>query len=138
MQSSANGEDAESKGCSRKDSPGQTGEAQMARACAQAGIARSIDELDGAAFAGFCVTYARWRAAEEIVARDGMTVAGPDGRVKAHPCVRISTQASQLMLKFAQDFGMTPSSRSRIHVPLPTTKKSLRERLDDEFFPESS
>jgi phage terminase small subunit len=36
-----------------------------------------LTRLDSAAFSAFCVIYGRWRAAEEVIAREGMTVTGP-------------------------------------------------------------
>jgi P27 family predicted phage terminase small subunit len=87
-----------------------------------------LTQLDGPMFAGYCATVARWRQAEERLAKEGLTILGEGGQMKSHPCVRIATQAAALMLKFGSDFGLTPTSRSRIDLPAPP-KKSLRDRL---------
>src|SRR5690349_4297356 len=57
---------------------------------------RELDEIgmltavDGPALAGYCQSVSRWRAAEERIARDGLTVVGPRGVESKHPAVNIS------------------------------------------------
>ena len=41
----------------------------------------------------------------------GLTLVSPDsGYVGAHPCVQIAHNAGQLLLRYAAEFGLTPSA----------------------------
>lgn len=83
-------------------------------------ISKSLDELgiltdfDRAALAGYCQSYARWKQAEEIVSKKGMTITDRYGREVTRPEVVISRQEKMEMLKFAAEFGMTPSTRTKL------------------------
>jgi P27 family predicted phage terminase small subunit len=78
--------------------------------------------LDTAAFAAYCVAFARWRTAEEALARmaandpvmKGLIVKGQHGTAVENPLVKTSRRAGQEMLRFATEFGFTPAARSRI------------------------
>jgi len=76
-------------------------------------------EIDRAALAAHCQAWSRWIAAEELIAADGLTVTTGKGNVIQHPAVGIANKAMEVMLKFAVEFGLTPSSRSRIHAAPP-------------------
>ena len=56
--------------------------------------------------------------AERHVREHGMTVRATGG-FKINPSVRIANNALQFLLKFAAEFGLTPSSRSRIVMGKP-------------------
>ena len=77
-----------------------------------------LTELDRAALAAYCSCWGRWVEAERHVRKRGMTVRAPCG-IKINPSVRISNNALQFLLKFATEFGLTPSSRSRIVMGKP-------------------
>lgn len=76
-----------------------------------------LTKVDGAALAGYCQAYARWRAAEEIIKREGLTVTTESGYVMPHPAVKIAEKSMQLLRAFATEFGLTPSSRARMTLP---------------------
>jgi P27 family predicted phage terminase small subunit len=69
---------------------------------------------DMAAFAGYCQNYARWKEAEEHLTEDGPAFEDSKGKVQHSPYLRVSEAARRDMLRFASEFGLTPSSRSRI------------------------
>ncbi len=73
--------------------------------------------VDGAALAAYCQAYARWKQAEELIKREGMTVTTDSGYMMPHPAVKIAEKAQQLIKSFCAEFGLTPSSRSRMQVP---------------------
>ena len=60
-----------------------------------------LTEVDMAAFAAYCQSYARWKEAQEHIDSEGSTFETDKGY-------------QQLMLQAASEFGLTPSSRSRI------------------------
>ena len=73
-----------------------------------------LTEVDMAAFAGYCQAYARWKEAEEFISRHGTIVKTPSGYWQQVPQVSIAQTYLKIMNKFAEQFGLTPSSRSRI------------------------
>ena len=74
----------------------------------------TLTELDFAAFAGYCQSYARWKEAEEFIEQHGSIVKTPSGYWQQVPQVSIAQTNLKTMLRFCSEFGLTPSSRSRI------------------------
>ena len=73
-----------------------------------------LTHLDMMAFAGYCQAYARWKGAEEFITQHGDMVRTPNGYLQQVPQVSIAQTYLKIMNKFAEQFGLTPSSRSRI------------------------
>ena len=73
-----------------------------------------LTEVDMAAFAGYCQAYARWKEAEEFITQHGTIVKTPSGYWQQVPQVSLAQTYLKIMNKFAEQFGLTPSSRSRI------------------------
>ena len=73
-----------------------------------------LTEVDMAAFAGYCQAYARWKEAEEFITKHGTIVKTPSGYWQQVPQVSIAQTYLKLMNKFCEQFGLTPSARSRI------------------------
>jgi len=73
-----------------------------------------LTEVDRAAFAGYCEAYARWKESEEFISKHGLIFKTPSGYFQQVPHVSISQTYLKLLLKFSVEFGLTPSSRSRI------------------------
>lgn len=71
-------------------------------------------ESDRTALEVFCVTYAEWRRAVAYLRRNGRTVITPKGYVQQRPEVGIASQTAKLVKDFCAEFGLTPSSRSRV------------------------
>jgi P27 family predicted phage terminase small subunit len=79
--------------------------------------------VDTATLAAYCIAYARWRTAEEMLlelARRDPALRGlllkssRDGMPVSNPLVRIATHAAADMVNYATQFGLTPSARARI------------------------
>ncbi len=85
-----------------------------------------LTDMDMIAFAGYCQAYARWREAEEFLSKYGPTVTTPSGYIQQVPQVSISQTNLKIVLKFCEQFGLTPSSRSRI-----VAGKSVEETTDE-------
>ena len=77
----------------------------------QAGL---LTQVDRAAFAGYCQSYADWVDAKAHIAAEGSTFETPNGYQQQTPWVSIAQASLKTMLKFCTEFGLTPSSRSRI------------------------
>lgn len=73
-----------------------------------------LTEVDMAAFAGYCQTYSRWKDSEEFITKHGPIYKSPNGQVMQVPYVSIAQTYLKIMIKLCEQFGMTPSSRSRI------------------------
>lgn len=86
------------------------------------GILTIIDEM---AFAGLCQNYAIYIETEKYLEENGRVMKTKGGAIKARPEVYISKNALNFVKAFAIEFGLTPSSRSKIILSI--------ETLDDEF-----
>lgn len=73
-----------------------------------------LNETDRAAFAGYCQAYARWKAAEKFITQHGDMFRTPSGYIQQVPQVSIAQTNLKIMLKFCEQFGLTPSARSRL------------------------
>ncbi|MCD8108768.1 MAG: phage terminase small subunit P27 family [Clostridiales bacterium] len=73
-----------------------------------------LTEVDMAAFAGYCQAFARWKEAEEFISQHGTIVKTPSGYYQQLPQVSIAQTYLKIMNRFAEQFGLTPASRSRI------------------------
>jgi len=87
--------------------------------------------VDRLALAGYCQSYARWREAEVIIAKEGLTFTTENGYVQQRPEVAIAHKALLAMKAFCQEFGLTPASRSHISVG----KKSEPDDPMEELLP---
>ena len=85
-----------------------------------------LTSVDTTAFAGYCQAYARWKEAEEFLTQHGSIVRTPNGYLQQVPQVSIAQTNLKIVLKFCEQFGLTPSSRSRI-----VADKSVDETTDE-------
>jgi P27 family predicted phage terminase small subunit len=73
---------------------------------------------DHAMVEAYCSTYSRWVQAEAQVRKYGTIVKSPDkGFPMPSPYLTVANQALEALRKLAVEFGLTPSSRSRIRLP---------------------
>lgn len=79
----------------------------------QAGLLTNVDR---GALAGYCAAYARWAEAERELKKPGIQwiIETDKGNLVQNPLIGIANKSMILMLKFATEFGMTPSARSRV------------------------
>ena len=84
------------------------------RMCRQLEDLGILTEIDMAAFAGYCQAYARWKEAEEFITQHGSIVKTPSGYWQQVPQVSIAQTYLKIMNRFCEQFGLTPSARSRI------------------------
>ena len=73
-----------------------------------------LTDMDMMAFAGYCQAYARWKEAEEFLSKHGSIIKTPNGYLQQVPQVSISQTNLKIMLKFCEQFGLTPSARTRL------------------------
>ena len=95
--------------------------------------------VDGATFAAYCMAYSRWRQAEEALAKEartddktkaaGTVIKTTSGNLIQNPLVGVANAARRDMMRFAAEFGLTPSSRSNIEAG-----KRDKDETDKKYF----
>ena len=93
-----------------------------------------LTRADRSALAAYCVVYARWLQAEAQVKKHGTIVKSPEkGFPMTSPYLTVANQALEAMRKLLIEFGLTPSSRSRIRVtPVPDSRNDLELFLGEQ------
>ena len=105
-----------------------------------------LSQIDRAALAAYCQWWARWVKAEQKLAKQGEVVkaSNPHAGRKAmvrNPWFLVAIQAWDHVRKLLVEFGMTPSSRSRLPIRFPACPeederaRKMRELLS---FPRST
>jgi P27 family predicted phage terminase small subunit len=75
---------------------------------------RMLTNLDRAALAAYCGAYALWAEATEAIQKYGVMIKSPQGFPIQSPYLAIANRQSEIMMRIASEFGLTPASRSRI------------------------
>jgi len=96
-----------------------------------------LSVIDQTSLAAYCSAYSRWRTAEEEIQKRvlkggplaGMVDITKSGNVIQNCLVGISNKAATDMVRYASEFGMTPSARARLAVDAGSGKKSKFEGL---------
>lgn len=91
---------------------------------------RVLTDTDMTALAAYCDAYGRWLEARVLLDRDGLLVDTGTGSQKVHPAWTIANQAMTQMRAFMVEFGLTPSSRSRVRVDAPAEKSEFELFLE--------
>jgi len=99
--------------------------------------AGTLSEIDRGALAAYCSSYGRWIQAERTLARlaetdkatGGLLIKTSNGNAIQNPLVGIANKAAADMVRYAAEFGMTPSARSRIKA-----EGAPNEDEADQFF----
>ncbi|TCG08368.1 terminase [Paraburkholderia steynii] len=73
-----------------------------------------LTAVDTTALALYCEAFARWRYATDQVTKYGSVVKTPNGFPVQSPFLAIANKAHEQMTKLLVEFGMTPSSRTRV------------------------
>lgn len=77
-----------------------------------------VTTIDKDALAFYCVLYVRWQKAEKIVREKGEVMKTAAGNLIQNPYLPIANRALEQLNKLGAEFGMTPSSRSRIKTEI--------------------
>jgi P27 family predicted phage terminase small subunit len=93
---------------------------RMGKLLKQAGL---LTDVDVAGLSAYCTAWSRWVAAEEELKRFGTVMKHPQQAWPVQsPYLRVAQDAMHDMMRIATEFGMTPSSRSKISAA-PTDNK---------------
>lgn len=86
---------------------------------------RLLSEADIAALAAYCQAWATFKRATEALEvmskgdplTKGLLIKTTNGNAIQNPLLGIANKAAADMVRFAAEFGMTPSARARINAP---------------------
>lgn len=90
---------------------------------------KMITKLDRAALVAYCTAWGDYVKACGKVEREGAVITSDKGNLYQNPWVGIKSQSMERMLKISAEFGMTPSSRSRLKVETPTEDDDMAKML---------
>ena len=74
-----------------------------------------LTEADLHALEAYCTVYARWQDAETHLQQNGVMLSNA-GKLFPSPYLKIAEDSSKAMRAWMTEFGITPSSRSRVTV----------------------
>jgi P27 family predicted phage terminase small subunit len=86
---------------------------RLARELAELGL---LTALDRGLLAAYCQAHALWVEAVSSIARYGTMVKSPNGFPMQSPYVAVANKQVDIMVRIASEFGLTPSSRTRIRA----------------------
>jgi P27 family predicted phage terminase small subunit len=85
--------------------------------------------LDRAMLAAYCHAHALWVEAVASIERYGTMVKSPNGFPMQSPYVAVANKQVEIMVRIASEFGMTPSSRTRIRIGEQTPEDAFERFL---------
>jgi len=89
-----------------------------------------LTHIDRGALALYCQAWARWVEAEEALRTYGVMVKSPNGFPMQSPYLAVANRAMEQMRALLTEFGMSPSSRSRVSaLPLQDDDHDWLERM---------
>jgi len=86
-------------------------------------------EVDRAALAMYCQAWGRWVMAERKVQEEGEVIVSKMGGLYQNPWLHVANRAWEQMRKVLAEFGLTPSSRTRLSVRAGEPEPSLADVL---------
>lgn len=84
-----------------------------------------LANVDRAALAAYCMAWSRWVDAETNLRKFGTVIKTKQGYPVQNPYLGIANTAIDTMRKMLVEFGMTPSSRSRVNAAPPDDPESV-------------
>jgi len=98
---------------------------RMGRRLVQLGL---MTEIDKAALAIYCQTWARWEEAEAKLREADLLTPGPQFHKYRKALAKEAADAMRDLMKYLVEFGMTPSSRSRVASAKPPVEEDPVEK----------
>src|SRR5215469_3421102 len=85
-----------------------------------------LARIDGPMLAAYCEAFAQWRKAQDML-KLGHVLKTATGYPVLSPYFVVAERSLKTMRAIATEFGMTPSSRSRLRVERPAAENPLQE-----------
>jgi P27 family predicted phage terminase small subunit len=99
---------------------------QIGQELASVGI---LTKIDADALGMYCEAFARWVHANEQIRQFGPLVKAPSGYPMQSPFLAIANKAFDQMRAMLTEFGMTPSSRTKVHAAKPDDDDAMERFL---------
>ena len=81
--------------------------------------AKVLSVLDVHALSMYCEVFARWKFANDKLSSEGPVIIAPSGFPVQSPYLQISNKSFDQMKALLVEFGMTPSSRTKVSTVAP-------------------
>ena len=88
-----------------------------------------LTRIDRAALALYCEAWGRWVEAEEALRKYGVMIKASSGFPMQSPYLAIANKAMEQIRALLSEFGMSPSSRTRVHAAPVADEDDPLERL---------
>lgn len=88
-----------------------------------------IAQVDRAALAAYCMAWGDMVKATNKLKKEGEVIISDKGGMYQNPWVSIRNSAMERVLKISAEFGMTPSSRTRVRVQEQTPEDEMEKML---------
>ena len=88
-----------------------------------------LTRLDRVALAAYCQAWGDWIEARRAIKLSGTVVKAPDGGLMLNPYLKVSNTAAKQMHEFLVEFGMSPSSRTRVTATPLTNVDHAKQRF---------
>jgi P27 family predicted phage terminase small subunit len=89
-----------------------------------------IDRVDIPVLEQLATQYARIRQAQRAIKKYGHFTRGSTGQIVAHPAVKMEQDATNLFLKIAEHYALTPVARTRLGLA-ELQARSMAAEMDD-------
>jgi len=86
---------------------------------------RVLTEADGMALASLCQAWSTMMKAQQKLNETWMLLKTPSGYVQQNPLISIVNSCMETVTRLSREFGLTPASRTRLHVG---RRMGLRQR----------
>jgi P27 family predicted phage terminase small subunit len=88
-----------------------------------------LTKLDRAALVGYCIAWGQWSEALDALRSHGTLVKSPSGYPMQSPYVAIANKAFEQWSRMLAEFGMSPSSRSRVSAAAQAPTLTVEHRV---------
>lgn len=90
-----------------------------------------LTDADTIPLGNLCEAYATLKKAQEQLDKTGLLVKAPSGYIMQSPLVSIVNSSMEMVNKLCREFGMTPSSRTRLEVDPNNHRNGRPGKMDD-------
>jgi P27 family predicted phage terminase small subunit len=99
---------------------------RIGRVLYEAGL---LTQIDVPALVAYCQSYATWCEAQQEIRRSGTVIKSGRGQPMLSPFLKVANIAWQQWTHILTEFGMTPSSRSRVTIANPAAEEDEFEKF---------
>lgn len=110
---------------------GRIGRREWRRQVAELESLGVIATIDRAALAVWCDTWQEYLVAIAMIRKHGRQAVGSTGQMVVSPWFRAKATAAERLLKYAAQFGFTPSARARINAVEVAEEDKFGDFLDE-------